>query len=49
MNVKSSLLMIGPLLLEKELLPAYHTNKSHWASILLDGTVSDKQILLLVE
>lgn len=49
MNVKSSPLMIGSLLSEKGFLPAYHMNKNHWVSILLDGTVSDKQILPLLE
>ena len=49
MNVKSSPLMIGSLLSEKGFLPAYHMNKDHWISILLDGTVSDKQILSLLE
>lgn len=49
MNVKSSPLMIGSLLSEKGVLPAYHMNKDHWVSILLDGTVSDKQILPLLE
>ncbi len=48
-NVKSSPLMIGSLLSEKGFLPAYHMNKDHWISILLDGTVSDKQILSLLE
>ena len=49
MNVKSSPLMIGSLLSEKGVLPAYHMNKDHWVSILLDGTISDKQILPLLE
>lgn len=49
MNVKSSPLMIGSLLSEKGFLPAYHMNKDHWVSILLDDTVSDKQILPLLE
>lgn len=49
MNIKSNPLMIGSLLSEKGFLPAYHMNKDHWVSILLDGTISDKQILPLLE
>lgn len=30
-------------------LPGYHMNKTNWLSILLDGTVSDEQILDLLD
>lgn len=49
MNVKCSAIMIGSLLLESGFLPAYHMNKSHWVSILLNGSVSDDQIKPLLE
>lgn len=49
MNVKCSAIMTGSLLLENGFLPAYHMNKSHWISILLDGSVSDDQIKPLLE
>lgn len=49
MNVKCSAIMIGSLLLENGFLPAYHMNKSHWISILLNGSVSDDQITPLLE
>ena len=30
-------------------LPAYHMNKKHWNSIVLDGTVPDKEIAAMIE
>jgi predicted DNA-binding protein (MmcQ/YjbR family) len=29
-------------------LPAYHLNKEHWTSVILDGTVPDKDIKRLI-
>ena len=49
MNVKCSTIMIGSLLSTKGFLPAYHMNKNHWISIVLDGSVSDGQIMPLLE
>lgn len=49
MNVKCSDIMIGSLLATKGFLPAYHMNKNHWISILLDGAVPDDQIFPLLE
>lgn len=49
MNVKCSTIMIGSLLSEKGFLPAYHMNKDHWISILLNGSVPDDQIFSLLE
>lgn len=49
MNVKCSTIMIGSLLSEKGFLPAYHMNKNHWISILLNDTVPDEQIFPLLE
>ncbi len=49
MNVKCSTTMIGSLLSVKGFLPAYHMNKSHWISIILDDTVPDDQITPLLE
>lgn len=48
-NVKCSTIMIGSLLSEKGFLPAYHMNKDHWISILLDGSLPDEQIFPLLE
>ncbi len=30
-------------------LPGYHMNKEHWNSIILDGTVPDKDIIRMIE
>ncbi len=49
MNVKCGTVMVGSLLSEKGFLPAYHMNKEHWISILLDGSVSEEQIIPLLE
>lgn len=29
-------------------LPAYHMNKEHWNSIILDGTIPDKEIVQMI-
>lgn len=49
MDIKCSTIMIGSLLSTKGFLPAYHMNKNHWISIVLDGSVSDEQITPLLE
>ena len=49
MNVKCSTIMIGSLLSTKGFLPAYHMNKNHWISIVLDDSVPDDQIIPLLE
>ena len=30
-------------------LPAYHMNKEHWSSVILDGTVPEKEIRRMIE
>ena len=49
MDIKCDTIMIGSLLSTKGLFPAYHMNKNHWISIILDGSVSDDQIIPLLE
>lgn len=49
LDIKCSPLMIGSLLSEKGFLPAYHMNKNHWISVLMDGQVADDQIFSLLE
>lgn len=49
MDIKCGIIMIGSLLSTKGFLPAYHMNKNHWISIILDGSVSDDQIIPLLE
>lgn len=36
------------LLKEKEILPAYHMNKEHWISVVLDGTVKEDKVFDLI-
>jgi len=49
MNVKCGPVMAGSLLSEAGFFPAYHMNKDHWISILLDSSVPDEQIFPLLE
>ena len=49
MDTKCSPIMIGSLFSAKGFLPAYHMNKSHWISIVLDNSVPDDQITPLLE
>lgn len=49
LNVKCSPMMLGSLLCEKGFLPAYHMNKTSWISILLDESVADEKIFLLLD
>ena len=49
LDIKCSTIMIGSLLSEMGFLPAYHMNKNHWISILLNGLVPDDQIFPLLE
>lgn len=49
MDIRCSTIMIGSLLSTKGFFPAYHMNKTHWISILLDGSVPDEQIFPLLE
>ena len=43
-NLKSIPEMLGSLRKIEGILPAYHMNKEHWISVLLDGTVTKKEI-----
>lgn len=50
LNVKCDPQLIGSLIMKNGYLPAYHMNKTHWISILLDGSVdSDEAAMLLDE
>ena len=48
-NLKSDPILIGSLHKDEGIYPAYHMNKSHWISVLLDGTVDDKKLKWLTE
>ena len=49
LNVKLSNFVIHSLLEQKGFYTAYHMNKEHWISILLDGTVALETILSLID
>lgn len=49
LNVKCDEMMIGSLLMQNGILPAYHMNKNHWISVLLDGSVNEEEIKSLIE
>lgn len=44
LNVKCDPMMIGSVLLQNGFFPAYHMNKNHWITILLDGSVPDDRV-----
>lgn len=48
-NLKSDPILIGSLHKDEGIYPAYHMNKSHWISVLLDGTVDDEKLKWLTE
>lgn len=35
--------------IEEGIYPAYHMNKKYWASIILDDTLSDEEVMELIE
>ena len=49
LDVKCGPILAGSLRAEPGFLPAYHMNKSHWITVLLDETVPDEQIAPLLE
>ena len=48
-NVKVGPLLQGAYLTHPGILPAYHMNKTHWLTILLDGTAEDAVIVELLD
>ena len=49
LNVKADPILVASLRQAPGFLPAYHMNKAHWLTILLDGGADDSQILALLE
>ncbi len=49
LTVKCDPLMIGALRMNEGYYQAYHMNKEHWLSILLDGTVDEEEIFGLID
>lgn len=48
-NLKNVPEIIGGLRKEKGILPAYHMNKEHWITVLLDGTLEKERIYDLID
>jgi predicted DNA-binding protein (MmcQ/YjbR family) len=49
-NVKADDMFFRDMLIQQDgILPAYHMNKQHWVTVLLDGTVSEKQVFDLID
>ncbi len=49
-NVKVDDMFFRDMLIQQDgILPAYHMNKQHWITVLLDGTVSEKQVFDLID
>lgn len=48
-NLKNIPELIGGLRKKNGILPAYHMNKEHWISVLLDGTVEMCEICELID
>lgn len=50
MNVKCDPMMIGSFVERKGFLPAYHMNKEHWMSVILDDSeISTEEIFSLID
>ncbi|MFK4565554.1 MmcQ/YjbR family DNA-binding protein [Enterococcus sp. UD-01] len=49
LNVKADPEIISILTKSNGYLPAYHMNKNHWITVLLDGTVKEEQIKKLLQ
>ncbi|MBE6799721.1 MAG: MmcQ/YjbR family DNA-binding protein [Ruminococcaceae bacterium] len=48
-NLKSDPLLVGSIILDKGIYPAYHMNKNHWITVCLDGSVEEEKIMWLVD
>lgn len=48
-NVKCDPLLIERLIDGKGYLPAYHMNKRHWITLLLDGSVDERALFALID
>ncbi len=48
-NLKCGPILLGSLLTEPGLFPAWHMSKTSWVSVLLDGTVPDEKLFTLIE
>ena len=48
-NLKNIPEIIGSLRKQSGILPAYHMNKEHWITVLLDGSVNEEKIYELID
>lgn len=48
LNIKVRQEYVGSLREREGIFPAYHMNKAHWVSVLLDGPVSESEIIDLL-
>ncbi|MEE1503811.1 MAG: MmcQ/YjbR family DNA-binding protein [Acutalibacteraceae bacterium] len=48
-NLKSDPLLIGSLVLDGGIKPAYHMNKNHWITVCLDGSVEEDKMKWLLD
>lgn len=49
LNLKSDPLLIGSLRVKKGVLPAYHMNKEHWVTIVLNEFSSKEELFDLID
>lgn len=48
-NLKCDQLLMGSVLNEQGIFPAYHMSKTHWISVALDGSVEEDKVKWLVD
>ncbi len=48
-NLKCDTLLIGTLIKEEGIFPAYHMSKTHWLTVSLDGNVPDDTVKMLTD
>ncbi len=48
-NLKCDPLFMGSVLNETGIFPAYHMNKAHWISVVLDGSIEKEKLEWLLE
>ena len=49
LNLKCDPVLIGSLRNGTEIFPAYHMNKEHWISILLNSTITRERVYALID
>ena len=49
LNIKGEPDMVAALSVQEGFAPAYHMNKKHWISVILDGTVEEELLYNLID